>query len=832
MGKKKTLVILLLIPFVIGLLVFVSINVINITIASDIQDITWTYDAIEGFKIRNEGYKLEATPVVNDNLLLAPGNELTWYIRENKTKGVEVAKIEEKDDGFYFFTLNEGDCEVVCSNIRGTKLKSFKAHVFENGSVIINTKRKESTSKIDKTRYYGQYDLSYDSKNKKVDSYKFNAPEIEIVPTVYHEDGTKDNDVIVLEKSNNLTFDPSTNKISINGVNKDSEGNVINSYIKFGGARDSFLEGTFEFKVVPEAVNVYNYNDLLMATNFSSKGEAICLQTSLGSLRDVYNGKDVAISGINPEQASKLGYLTFVPESKKENTEYELFGNYDEKKNEFNFENEVYEFETTYNHKYIDQVNKETGQKNSTKVKTGIRVQKDIYGNGYTINENNLAFPNHATIDKGIARLRPGEGDLFKGPLALVTIGPVEGEGSIVKAYGQDNSGMYIEGDNVTINNLKIRNIDDNINRANFAFVGSVVDVAGDNVTIKNSIMSHGKNIVRAFDSDNLLIDNSILKTSGEFNLKVGSNEFVEVDENQTIDLTYNGQKAETDFKKFFNTPIETVSSVVADDILTQFVRGAYTNKEETYKVLSGMQTYLDKETSKSDYVASMAVNDTLFGDSGIFSVAFETMFNGNFLYNGYPSVVANLLENIGSCTPNKIGGTSKPVELTLSGDTKFYDWKKIDEIDINCLVEQSIKSFLEGIVGGEINITIDDIFPMKTILRDQAKKLGLVYQSGDTEYINSEVAWYGGGLNFSKLNNKVTSKSNTYSAEINVNLLEKSFNYSTGEYMVDMLSKCVLFAAGFNPFKFITNSAEEGSKPILDILDAPNVEDLIANRK
>lgn len=832
MGKKKTLVILLLIPFVIGLLVFVSINVINITIASDIQDITWTYDAIEGFKIRNEGYKLEATPVVNDNLLLAPGNELTWYIRENKTKGVEVAKIEEKDDGFYFFTLNEGDCEVVCSNIRGTKLKSFKAHVFENGSVIINTKRKESTSKIDKTRYYGQYDLSYDSKNKKVDSYKFNTPEIEIVPTVYHEDGTKDNDVIVLEKSNNLTFDPSTNKISINGVNKDSEGNVINSYIKFGGAKDSFLEGTFEFKVVPGAVNVYNYNDLLMATNFSSKGEAICLQTSLGSLRDVYNGKDVAIKGVNPDQASKLGYLSFVPESKKENTEYELFGNYNEKKNEFNFENEVYEFETTYNHKYIDQVNKATGQKNSTKVKTGIRVQKDIYGNGYTINENNLAFPNHATIDKGIARLRPGVGDLFKGPLALVTIGPVEGEGSIVKAYGQDNSGMYIEGDNVTINDLKLRNIDDNINRANFAFVGSVIDVAGDNVTIKNSILSHGKNIVRAFDSDNLLIDNSILKTSGEFNLKVGSNEFVEVDENQTIDLTYNEQKAETDFKKFFNTPIETVSSVVADDILTQFVRGAYTNKEETYKVLSGMQTYLDKETSKSDYVASMAVNDTLFGDSGIFSVAFETMFNGNFLYNGYPSVVANLLENIGSCTPNKIGGTSKPVELTLSGDTKFYDWKKIDEIDINCLVEQSIKSFLEGIVGGEINITIDDIFPMKTILRDQAKKLGLVYQSGDTEYINSEVAWYGGGLNFSKLNNKVTSKSNTYSAEINVNLLEKSFNYSTGEYMVDMLSKCVLFAAGFNPFKFITNSAEEGSKPILDILDAPNVEDLIANRK
>lgn len=833
MGKKKTLVILLLIPFVIGLLVFVSINVINITIASDIQDITWAYDAIEGFKIRNEGYKLEATPVINENLLLAPGNELTWYIRENSSNDVEVAKIEEKDDGFYFFTLNEGDCEVVCSNVRGTKLKSFKAHVFENGSVIINTKRKESTSKIDKTRYYGQYDLSYDSKNKKVDSYKFNTPEIEIVPTVYHEDGTKDNDVIVLEKSNNLTFDPSTNKISINGVNKDSEGNVINSYIKFGGAKDSFLEGTFEFKVVPGAVNVYNYNDLLMATNFSSKGEVICLQTSLGSLRDVYNGKDVAIKGVNPDQASKLGYLTFVPESKKENTEYELFGNYNEKKNEFNFENEVYEFETTYSHKYIDQVNKATGQKNSTKVKTGIRVQKDIYGNGYTINENNLAFPNHATIDKGIARLRPGVDDLFKGPLALVTIGPVEGEGSIVKAYGQDNSGMYIEGDNVTINDLKLRNIDDNINRANFAFVGSVIDVAGDNVTIKNSILSHGKNIVRAFDSDNLLIDNSILKTSGEFNLKVGSNEFVEVDENQKIDLTYNGQKAETDFKKFFNTPKGSSPSFVADIALTDFVKGTYSNKNDSYDTLLKMQTYLDSSKVKlNEFAAFITVNDTLFGDSGIFSVAFETMFNGNFLYNGYPSIVAGLLGTIGSSIPEKIGGTSKPVELTMKGNTKFYDWKKIDEIDINCLVEQSIKPFLEGIVGGNIDITIDDIFPMKAILKDQANKLGFVYKSGDTEYINSEVAWYGGGLNYSKLNNEVTSNSNTLSEEIIVDLLERSFSHSTGQQMVDMLCKCVLFAAGFNPFKFVTNGAQEGTKPILDITAGPSVEDLIANRK
>lgn len=832
MGKKKTLVILLLVPFIIGLLVFVSINVINITIASDIQDILWNYDAIEGFKLRKEGYKLEATPVINENLILAPGNELTWYIREDKDSELEVAKIEEKNDEFYFFAMNEGECEVVCSNVRGTKLKSFKAHVFENGSVIINTKRKESTTKIDKTRYYGEHDLKYDSSKLKVDAYEFVTPKIEIVPTVYHEDGTKDGNIVVIDQSPNLTFDNSTNTISINSVNKNQDGEVIDSYIKFSSKTDSFLEGTFEFKVIPEACNIYSYNDLLMATNFSSKGEAICLQTSLGSLRDVYNGKDVPIEGINAEQASKLGYLTFVPESKKENTEYELFGNYDESKGTFNFENEVYEFETTYNHKYIDQVNKETGANNSTKVKTGIRVQKDVYGNGYTINENNLAFPNHATIDKGIARLRPGEEDLFKGPLALVSIGPVEGEGSIVKAYGQDNSGLYIEGDNVTINDLKLRNIDDNINRANFAFIGSVIDVKGDNVTIKNSILSHGKNIVRAFDSNNLLIDNSILKTSGEFNLKVGSNEFVEVDETQKIDVSYNGKQSESDFKKFFNTRIDEATNLVNDAILTDFVKGEYADKNDSYQALSKMQTYLDSGNKKLDFAANMKVNDTLFGDSGIFSVAFETMFNGPFLYNGYPTIVADLLNMISSSVPSKIGGISKPVELTLSGATKFYDWKNIEEIDINCLVEQSIKAFLEGIVGGDIDITIDNIFPMKSILRDQAKELGYIHTTDGKEYINSEVAWYGGGFNLSSLKNEVSTTKNTFSELIPVDLLDRSFSYSTGQSMIDMLSKCVLFAAGFNPFKFITNDASESTNPLININDAPSVEDLIANRK
>ena len=52
------------------------------------------------------------------------------------------------------------------------------------------------------------------------------------------------------------------------------------------------------------------------------------------------------------------------------------------------------------------------GSKNtiSTAVKAGLRVQKDFYGNGYTINMHNLTFPSSVieTTDK--------EGNIIKVP--------------------------------------------------------------------------------------------------------------------------------------------------------------------------------------------------------------------------------------------------------------------------------------------------------------------------------------------------------------------------------------------------------------------------------
>ena len=183
--KKKTLPILLVIPFIIGLLTFVSVMVLNNTVASDIDDILIPYKGVEGFKLDsfNNRYELEASVVINDpNLLLATGSkELTWSVNTSKTD--PVAKIENENNKFYLVPLKEGECDVIVKNVRGTHQKSFKAVIYENGTIIINPKNAPSLSNIDSTAYYGEYDLKYSS--VELDKYETKQAEFELSFDVY-----------------------------------------------------------------------------------------------------------------------------------------------------------------------------------------------------------------------------------------------------------------------------------------------------------------------------------------------------------------------------------------------------------------------------------------------------------------------------------------------------------------------------------------------------------------------------------------------------------------------------------------------------------------------
>ena len=110
--KKKTLIILLIIPFVIALLTFVSVIALTNNVGIDPR-IIWNYRDSEGFKINGE-YKLEATLEYDQNQLLKPGSDsLVWEFQSEVDPN--IATINKKDDGYYLETGSQtGEAVIIC----------------------------------------------------------------------------------------------------------------------------------------------------------------------------------------------------------------------------------------------------------------------------------------------------------------------------------------------------------------------------------------------------------------------------------------------------------------------------------------------------------------------------------------------------------------------------------------------------------------------------------------------------------------------------------------------------------------------------------------------
>ena len=796
--KKRTLSILLIIPFIISLLTFVSIKILDNQVAVDILGIKWAYNDYEGFQINEYGYQLKAEPIIDENLILSQGNSLVWSVNKINQDDDEYAKVTYENGNYYLYALKEGQVEVICSNVKGSKSKHFIANIFKDGAMIINPKRKSSGSNISSTKYYGLYDYSNGN--------KVNAS-FELTTTTYLNNGDVSYKNSLVSCSNNILY-------------KDGVVSIINpgeSYIILEETNNHY-RATYNFTVV-DGVNIYSYNDLLLATNKSSEGDNAILQVNLDSLKNVYK---VDNNG------------NYINEKLDEtNSNSELFGNFDFEKQTFNFDKEYYTFDTTYDSTYIDQYNKEKNTNISKKVIAGIHLKKSLYGNGFTINMNGLCYPNHGKIDKYTGKLTPTSKDeknpnipydYFFGPLPFVSIGDMK-EFPLVTALGQDNSGIYIDNDNVLIDDVKISNVDEVSNLYNLSYTGSVIDIKGNNVTISNSVISNGKVCIRGYDSNNLLIDNCVLKNSGEFSLLLGSDQVDSYNRSRQVE-DYGINKS---FEEFFDDL--SGSSDTADSILNSFLNATMngTLKDGDYQTkLELVQKYLDNDKSSLGYSANVTINNTFFGRSGVFSIAFESMFNGPLLYGNIPTMLTSLLAKyLNSPLPDKIGGTSRPIHLSLKGDTRFYDWKDVSTIDVSSLIEENISRTLNQKGYGDKNVTIDDIFPMKEVLLKEANKKGLVYKKNNTNYLNTMIAYYGGGMNNSSISIEVDNNLyNTYSSEISASLLEETIQNNQGGGLSSLFVDCVIVTIGTHPFRFITNGSSEAINPLL-FDQSPSIEGL-----
>lgn len=768
-----------------------SIKILDNQVAVDILGISWDYQDNEGFQIDDKGYELKATPIIDSSLILANGNNLVWKTKKVNESDDEYARIDEENGKFYLYALKEGEVEVICQNERGSKSKHFMATIFADGAMVINPKRKGSSSNVSSTRYYGLYD--YDGNGDK------NKASFELTTTAYLEDGNRSSSNVLAEKSDNISYE--NGKVTLNGAGE--------SYLTLEEP-DHHYRATYRFTVV-DGVNVYRYDDLLRATNRSKDGENAVLQVNLESLKNTY------------QKDADGKYIDTKVEENKDNTE--LFGNYDFNNQCFSFDQEYYTFTTTYDSTYIDQYNKEKGASYKKDVIAGIHLKKDLYGNGFTINMNGLCYPNYGSIDKFTGKLVPKQKtddkdrqyDYFFGPLPFVSVGDMVSF-PLVTALGQDNSGIYIDNDHVTIDDVKLSNVDEVDNLYNLSYTGSILDIKGKDVTVRNSVLSNGKVCVRAYDADNLLIDNCILKNSGEFTMLVGSDKKNSYDTTKTIT-----EKSDQSFASFYDDQSETRTDS-ANALLNEFLNATMqgTLKEKDYKSdMELVQKYLDNDKgyqsgNSVNYAADIRVKDTFFGRSGVFSLACESMFNGPLLYGGIPSMITSLLSMLNAPLPSKVGGTSAPVHVTLEGDTRFYDWKDIDSIDVSSLIEENISRTLNQMGYGDKNVTIDEIFPMKSALKKQAKKKGLTYEKDGKSYLNTMVAYYGGGLNLSRVDSTISNTYNTYSEATEISLLDETIETNTGGGLSSLFVDCVVVTIGTHPFSFFTNDAGESNSPIL----------------
>lgn len=782
--KKKNLIILLLIPFVITLVGVITINTTFNFIENDMIGIDWSYDEIEGIKLEDKLHKLVASPIYEQGYPPLKEEALVWsvYDSDNHEEN-KYAKIVNENDNWYLQPLQIGEVKVTCSNKKGNIFKTMTVIIFKEGAIVVQRKIKASQNNIDPNIYYGEYDFDK-SLNKQKATFEFEVKTIGDLQINDLQYVNNTPDIIEIDEVNKIV------KIKTSG---DASFTVKTN-------NDEMVKPmTYSFKVVKDGVNVYDYNQLLACTNKSTNGEIVVLRKSFESVNNLNNTTDNNVV---------------------------CFGNYTDGK-KIDFTSDVYSFETTYNQDYIKAWNEFVNsnpryKKISNRVLAGIRVQKDFYGNGYTINLHNLTFPS-STMDvvdsNGNKTTIPAlsKDDLYRGPLPFYSLGEHDNM-PLIEAFGQDNVGMYVDGSDILVNDVNLKNCDFGNLMSNLDYVGTVLETNGNNITIKNSRLSNGKQVVRSFSSTNVSIVNSMLSNARNFLLTIGSNDYIKADLLKEYEFTLlNGEKITSTINNYL------MKSNAGDDTLNAFVIGSFTDKEKMRKAILDIQNALNDESLIKDiYKGSMNIKDTMFYRSGIASIGMDTMFNGPFLESSTPSVVNMLLTGLNvPYIPNHVGGMSYPVELNITGKTKFYDYKEWNNLDITGLINENISSFVDdakeifGVTDANIgDISIDTIFPIKSFLKSSV----VTTTSSDGKvYVNIPIAYYGGGANLSKVTFDTEDLKYDSCKLTVVDLLDKylslkgidldNINLDKLDLAVikNVMLKCVTIVTGYEPFKFIS---------------------------
>ena len=807
--SKKSMIVLLILPFVLAVSFFAASSFLFTEIQGDITNIDWKYKPNEAFALTQKRIPLEATPI------LANGQEdvnatLVWNVTEKDGSDTTKATVLKEENKNYLKLNEPGDIRVTCTNLSGNLNYYFDAKIFEKGAIVVNTRNLRSSNSIEGHDYYGEYD--FDSRYNKVPAEFY--LDFEVVG-----DESFSEEAVKISTTDNVRYDRSTGKVSFIGTGDAS--------IKFESSYAFMEDAQYDFTFVDEGVNVYNYSQLMKCTNESTEGEIVCLQVNLESVKNTYQ-----LDG-----DKKLVFEGGKPIKRKSNTE--LFGNASLKagtefnKVPYNFENEVYRFTSTYNTEFIDQFNATASEeyKISKEVKAGVHITKDFYGNGFMINEHNLTYPYGETEVNGVTKATLTDRNLFRGPLPYVFIGN-NAKDLIVESFGQDNVGFYVDGDDITLRDVAFKNCDFSTILQNNNYSGTVVDVKGQNVDIVNSHLSSGRVVLRSYSST-LDVKNSLLEKGREFIAKIGNNDYAKINPNEEFEFDLEGQHYKMTRREFFiPNEGENANPANADSIVGQVLFAGVSSStlgisfpaltdaqlKERANILQAALNPLSAVSKNGELIYDGETNfeDTYFYQSGIFSLTVESLFNGPYLYNGGTSLLKAVLNILAkdSIIPNNIGGMSLPTKVNLIGDTRFYDYKSISETDISDLVYLNLSNMQGPDVSGSENITIDNFFPIKEAIKQEAAKKGYgttgVREEGGKEdtYYNTAFVKYGGSLNNSVIDTSMLEIKAKEAIGESMDLdffrlaMQKATGGSMENLLATMIGRCVPIAAGYAPFE------------------------------
>lgn len=680
--KSKIFSLLLLIPIFFVIIAFVTSNNLVLSFVPTVENLILEHESKEAITLGSP-YKLYAytTPSIVES-------EIVWWTEDESKAYVK--------DG-YLYSLEEGTVEIYASLNDGSNLRSFTAYICSESDspkyVIINNPL-DTKYGISQDYYFGEYD--YEGSTKVASKMKLNVS------------------VLPLNVSQEIGYNVKSGEVSYDGeyFTFNSTGLIeIEIYSK----ENPEIKDIYSFNVVSNGVNIYSYEDLLNATNRSSDGDIVVMQTNLESYKNAYKFGDV-----------------LYPNTK-------LFGFGEKDKLTFDY----VEFESTYDTTYLKNTNQ------STTLKMAIEFKKDVYGNGFTINIHEMAYPSDKEKKTGKPLLTSS--DLFRGPLAFVSV-----LGAVVS--GQDNVGFGITKDNIKIQNINLKNCNTVNDLTHLDYTGTVVEVMADNVIIEDSIISNGRTVVRSFSSSNLIIDNCLLQYSREFILKLGSNSIVKPEQNQTIPGS----------------------------------------REEKYQFLSPMP--VDKDGNiLSD--SSCKVVDTYFNTCGFFAIGIDTHFAGDALYNGM-----GMFQDV-----YDLAGTSYATHLTLDGDVKIYNWKKVSELDTSSLISGE----------GEIGELTAKYFNISKMIENKLTGTNHLIIEDEDMIVHGGIALFGGGRNLSTVtfNNENLKKLLTNNGEAKVTAALDDASFSSGG-----LSSAIVLAAGYGEFRFYLYSGNEEGNLYNEVI---NLDDL-----